>query len=306
MRLNAWAMHHIQVSLQSLGQFVRSPLASLMTAAVIGIALALPTGMFLLLENAQRISHRWDGALQLALFLKLSVNDKEAALLGQELRADPDIGNVTVITREEALEEYWKASGFAEALRALDENPLPAVLMVKPAGGLADAEATEALLKRLRQLPQVDIAQFDLEWVKRLQAIIALIQRTVLILSALLALAVLLIVGNTIRLAIYNRRDEIEIAKLFGATNAFIRRPFLYTGLWYGLAGSFIAWALIALSFQLLEGPAHVLATLYHSDVELRSLSGRDGFALLSAGALLGLGGSWIAVGRHLKAIEPR
>lgn len=305
-RLSAWGLHHFQVCTQSLGQLVRSPFASLMTAAVIGISLALPTGMFLLLENAQRVSLGLDGAIQLMLFLKLSVDDKDAEALAQQFRADPDIGKVTVIKREEALAEYRELSGFADALQALDENPLPAVLMVEPATRFTNADASEALLTRLAQLPQVDIAEFDLEWVRRLQAIIALVKRAVQLLAAVLGLAVLLIVGNTIRLAIHNRRDEIEIANLFGATNAFIRRPFLYTGLWYGLSGSLIAWAVVGVSFWLLAPPARELAGLYHSDFELLALSGGWILALLASGALLGLGGAWVAVTRHLQVIEPR
>jgi cell division transport system permease protein len=301
---NAWLLHHLYVLFSSLGHVVRTPLPSLMTAAVIGIALALPTGLFLLLENARHVSSEWGGAAQISLFLKQEIDEAQVHQLADQLYQRPDISNVRVITPQDALNEYREFSGFGEALDALEENPLPAVLVIQPATN--DATITEDLLKSLEQLPQVDIAQFDMLWLKRLFAIMEIVRRGVLILAGLLSLAVLLVVGNTIRLTIYNRREEIEIYKLVGATDAFIRRPFLYTGFWYGFSGGWIAWLLVNFSFLFLQEPVKQLTALYESQFELVTLGFFSSFILLSSGVLLGLTGAWLAVGRHLKNIQPR
>jgi cell division transport system permease protein len=301
---NAWLWHYIYVLLSSLGQLSRTPLASFMTVAVIGIALALPTGLYLLLQNAQSISNQWGGAAQISLFLKQDVDEMKIHRLADKLYQRPDISGIKVIMPDEALQEYRTFSGFKDALATLDKNPLPAVLVIQPANH--ETIATQYLFKTLQQLPDVELAQFDMLWLKRLFAIMEIVQRGILILASLLALTVLLVIGNTIRLAIYNRRDEIEITKLVGATDAFIRRPFLYTGLWYGLLGGIVAWLLVNISFWLLQGPVKQLSALYYSQFELMTLDVVSSLLLLLSGALLGLSGAWLAVSRHLREIKPR
>lgn len=300
----AWLTHHLYVLFSSLGQLSRQPIPTLLTAAVIGIALALPTGLYLLLENAQSVSQRWDGSVQMSLFLKNQVSDVQAEQLAAELRQQTEIAEVQLVTRTQALEEYRHLSGFSDALSALDDNPLPAVLVVTPRQ--SDPQSSQAVLDKLSQLPAVDIAQFDMRWLKRLFAIMDMVRRGIVVLSSLLALAVLLVIGNTIRLAIYNRREEIEINKLFGATDAFIRRPFLYAGVWYGLFGSLIAWLLVQIAVTQLQAPVQRLTHLYHSDYRLISLNASDSLLLLCSGVLLGLLGAWLAVGQHLHASKPK
>ncbi len=302
---NAWFSHHLYVFFFSIGQVVRTPLPTLMTAAVIGIALALPTGLYLLLENVQYISRDWDSTAQISLFLNKDLNNVQVHKLAEQLLQRPDIYTVRIITPAEALEEYRTLSGFGEALSALDENPLPPVLVIQPATPRADFLASEALLESLSQLKEVEVAQFDMLWLKRLYAMMEIVRRGILILAGLLSLAVLLIIGNTIRLAIYNRREEIEIYKLVGATDAFIRRPFLYIGFWYGLSGGLIAWLLVNLSFWLLQEPVKKLTTLYYSQFELVTLDLFSSVVLWLTGALLGLSGAGLAVGYHLKDIQP-
>lgn len=291
--------------LSSLGRLWRTPVASLMTAAVIGIALALPSGLHVLLSNAQRLSDNWDGSSRISVFLKDSVSDDQARELAGHLRNLAGIGEVRTISRAQALAEFRRLSGFGDALKALDTNPLPAVLVVRPALALTTPAQIQSLVEKLRQLPQVHLAQLDIQWVRRLHAIVAIAQRAVLVLGAILGLAVLLIVGNTIRLDIQNRRQEIEVIKLVGATDAFIRRPFLYGGMWYGLFGGAIAWLLVALALWLLGGPVERLAALYDSAYGLRMIDLPTTVLLFITSAALGLFGSWIAVGRHLRAIEP-
>jgi cell division transport system permease protein len=303
--LHVYLLRHVQVALYSLGRLYRAPMASFMTAAVIGIALALPCGLYVLTGNLQTLSEQWDGGTSLSLFLRHDIGVDQAEKLADKLRQWPEIAQLQLITPQQALNEFRELSGFGDTLDALDENPLPAVLSIKPAGNAADADAAAALLQRLQQLPEVDLAQLDLQWVKRFNTIVDIVQRLIWLLASLLGLAVLLITGNTIRLEIQNRREEIEITKLIGATSAFIRRPFLYSGLWYGLAGAFLAALLVELAVLQLNSPVRQLAGLYDSGFRLQILSATDALGLLLAGAVLGLLGAWLAVGRHLAAIEP-
>ena len=309
MRLPAFAhvylVRHAQMALNSLGRLYRAPLASLMTAAVIGIALALPAGLYLLTGNLQRLSTQWDGGANLSVFLRHDVSVTQAQALKHKLEDWPEIEKLQLITPQQALAEFREMSGFGDALDILDENPLPVVLAVKPVTSASGAASATALLERLQKLPQVDLAQLDLQWVKRFNAIVDIARRTIWVMATLLGLAVLLITGNTIRLEIQNRREEIEITKLIGATGAFIRRPFLYSGLWYGLSGALLAEFLVALAFLQLDSPVRQLAGLYQSGFRLQPLSPAESLSLLLAGILLGLLGAWLAVGRHLAAIEP-
>ncbi len=300
-----YLLRHLQVFFYTLGQLSRQPVSLLMTAAVIGIALALPTGLHVVLKSAQQLSGGWDGASQISLFLKQGTSDAQARKLSRQLEELPEIQAVSYISREEALSEFQRLSGFGDALKALKKNPLPAVLVIHPSLNNSGNATTERLLQQLRRDPRVDIAQLDVQWVKRLYAIMEIIRRGVYVLASLLAIAVLLVVGNTIRLAIQNRRDEIVIVKLIGGTDAFIRRPFLYTGFWYGLFGGIIAWLLVTVSMWILNEPVEKLAGLYQNSFSLNGLNIQTTGILLLSSVLLGLSGSWIAVGRHLREIEP-
>lgn len=304
--LRAWLLRHVQTFFYTLGQIWRRPFNALLTAAVIGIALALPAGLHVLLGNAQQVARGWDGATQVSLFLKGDISESRAQALAQELEALPEIGSVRYISRAQALEEFKSLSGFGDVLHVLEDNPLPAVLVVFPRVEQQQGpQAVEHLLAQLRARPEVDLAQLDMQWVKRIYAMMDIVRRGVWVLGSLLGLAVLLVVGNTIRLAIQNRRDEIVIIKLIGGTNAFIRRPFLYTGFWYGLFGGLIALGMIQLSLLFLAGPVAGLAGLYGSEFRLHGLDSLTALALFGGGCLLGLLGSWLAVGRHLREIEP-
>jgi len=296
---------HAQVALESLGRLYRNGIASLMTAAVIGIALAMPTGMFLLLDNLHRLSGSWEGQASLSVFLKPEIDSDTARQLADRLTAWPEIGTVQLVTPQQALQEFSEHSGFADVLALLEDNPLPVVLIVTPAVDHTDPAQTGALQGRLTALPETDLAQLDMKWVQRLAAILDIARRGIMVISALLALAVLLVIGNTIRLEIQNRREEILVTKLIGATNAFVRRPFLYSGTWYGIFGALLAWLLVETGFWLLAGPVGTLVGLYQSDFTLETLP-LTLFGLLTlSGVLLGLLGSWLAVSRHLHAIEP-
>ena len=304
--MKTYLLRHVQVFFYSLGQLARTPFASLMTIAVIGIALALPSGLYLLIDNAQRVSAGWDGSPKISLFLKQNTGDRVTKDLAEKIRRMPAVKSVDYIAPEDALAEFRRWSGFGDALDALDQNPLPPVLIVQPVANSENPNAVERLVDELRRHGDVESAQLDLAWVKRLYQLLQLARRGVWILSVLLGLAVILIMGNTIRLAVLNRRDEIEIIKLVGGTNAFIRRPFLYTGLMQGIAGALVAWALVGAVLALLSRPIADLAHLYASSFVPQALGARGALILLGAGGALGWLGSRFAVARHLRDIEPR
>ncbi len=305
-RIRNYLLRHAQVFFYSLGQLVRAPVATLMTASVIGITLALPSGLYALIGNLERLSSGWEGGGQISLFLSRDIPPQTARKLAERIRSLPAVARVDYISPDAALVEFKRMSGFGDALDALGENPLPAVLVVHPAAEQSQPERIQALVRDLGRYKEVDLAQFDFEWVRRLHAILRIAERGVWILALLLAAAVLLIVGNTVRLAVLNRREEIEIVKLIGGTNAFIRRPFLYSGLLQGLLGGAVAWILVSVSLLLLAGPARELATLYGSRFAVVGLGPRATLALLGTGGLLGWLGSRLAVGWHLHAIDPR
>ncbi len=304
--ISSYLLRHVQVFFYSLGQLSRAPLSTLMTCMVIGIALALPTGLHTLLKNAQQLSGDWESTAQISVFLNINIRASQAQKLQADIQGWPDVISVHYISREQALKEFQMLSGFGDALKALNTNPLPSVLIVKPQIAKANAQATQKLLNKLRKLKQTDKAQLDMQWVRRLYAIMNIVERGVLILGFLLALAVLLVVGNTIRLAIQNRRKEIVVMKLIGGTDAFIRRPFLYTGFWYGLFGGMIAWFLVSFALLSISSPIEKLTTLYQNQFELNNMSFITTLILLGISILLGLFGSWFAVGRHLREIEPQ
>ena len=296
---------HAQVALESLGRLYRNRVSSLMTAAVIAIALAMPAGLYLLLDNLGRLSGSWDGQASISVFLKNDVPPATAASLATRIHEWPEVSSVQLVTPEQALAEFSEHSGFADVLETLDENPLPALLVVMPADNHTAPDAASALRDRFSDLPETELAQLDLQWVQRLAAILEIARRGILVISSLLALAVLLMIGNTIRLEIQNRREEILVTKLIGATNGFVRRPFLYCGIWYGVLGAVIAWMLVEAGFLLLSEPVANLAGLYQSDFALETLPLQLLLVLVIGGICLGLLGSWLAVGRHLDAVEP-
>jgi len=304
--LSRYFAQQIWVGKATLQQLLQTPLSTLMTAAVIAIALALPAGLFLLLTDLQKIVTDWQGSAQVSVFMKKSTSNQEAALLTKKLQTWEEITNATYLSAEQALDEFQQQSGFGEALDILQENPLPAVIIVKPHASHLASGHIEPLVKKLGELVQVDIVQLDFKWIQRLNSFVALGKRGALLLSALLAIAVLLVIGNTIRLTIHNRRQEILVTKLIGATNQFIRKPFLYAGFWYGFIGAAFAVLLIAVLFWLISGPIHSLSTLYNSAFQLSGLSFTGVVYTLATGIALGLGGSWIAVTRHIHAIEPK
>jgi len=305
-KMDSLFARHGQAFFSSLGRIWRQPFANFMTIAVIGIALALPATLYILLQNVQSlVGHGWTDNAQITLFLKQDVTPGQVQILQQQLNLQHNVNKVTYISPEQGLKQFEQESGFGHVLQQLHTNPLPGVLIVQPDSTIITPLAIHELVKQLQELPQVSIAQLDMDWVKRLFGIINLAEHGIWALAVLLAMAVILTVGNTIRLSIQNRRDEIEVTKLVGATNAFVRRPFLYTGILYGFFGALIAYILVSLLLDWLSAPAAKLAGLYESSFALSGLSLLSSEILFIIGMCLGLAGAWVAVTRQLRRIEP-
>ncbi len=304
-QVESYIKHHRKVAQDSARRLWRTPLASMMTWAVMGVALALPVALLLLLASVDGVSTGWESRARVTAYLNMNVPLDAARKLAQEIGEDGRIGEVILVDRDQALEEFRASSGLEEALDYLEENPLPHTLLITPEDRVRSAEGVQGLVRFVEGMDEVDQVQVDLGWLQRLNAITELLSRAVWALSLLLAAAVVLVIGNTVRLAIENRRDEILVAKLVGGTDAFVRRPFLYTGAWFGLGGGIVAWILLELSLWWLSGPIERLAGLYHSDFGLVGLSLDGALALIIIAMLLGWLGAWVAVKRHLDDIEP-
>lgn len=301
----AWIQHHRLSAADSLMRVLDSPGSSVLTWLVIGIALALPVGLNVALDNVSQISAGWDSPAQISLFLQAEVSPDRLRELEGEMGARQDVSKTRVISRDEALDEFRMLSGFADVLASLQENPLPDLILVTPDAAL-DGPAVSALRVELQGNSDVAEAVLDMEWLQRLNSLMALSRRLVLAIGCMLVVGVMLILGNTIRLAIEGRRDEIVIVKLVGGSNGFVRRPFLYTGLWYGVGGGVLAALLVSAALWSLEKPISDLAMLYESAFQLSGLGVMGSLNLVILGGLLGLAGAWLAVSRHLARIQPR
>lgn len=282
------------------------PITTFITFAVIGIALALPMGLHVLLQNVQAVAEGLHATAQISLYLNKNIKPLQTDTLLRQLNQDQEIANTRYISAKNGLKELQQQYNFSNVLSELNSNPLPAVVVVQPVKSLKTAQQIKILLGRLKKLPQVHYAQLDFAWLKRLNAIINLGKHVVYALMVIFSLGVLLIIGNTIGLITQKYRDKIFVLQLLGATNRFIRRPFLYSGIIYGLLGGIIAWFLIDLTIWWLHNSINNLASLYGSQFHLQMLSSMSTLILMIGGAILGYAGSWLAVGRHTNVEEAR
>lgn len=305
MKLGHWLTRHAQNAIGTLGTLSRNPLATILTVMVIGIALALPAALGVFVQTGRSIAGSFEETRDFSVYLNPGVPADKAEAIARELRGNPVVAQVKSIPAETALAELRRDPAFASVMDALDGNPLPHTLVVRPNAGAGPAEI-QALAEDLRGRPGVDLVKLDADWLQRLNAILDLVRRTVLIAAVLLVTAVVVIVGNTIRLDIQGRADEIEVAKLLGATDAFVRRPFLYLGLWYGLLGGVMALLLLLAGLAALKEPVTRLAGLYGRSFGLEGPALGLVLTVLAGGVLAGLGGAWTAVARHLAAIKPK
>lgn len=303
--LSFWVSSHVSTAIGALGRLLRQPFSSLMIILVIAVTLALPAAINLVVKNARTVSGSWDNALDFSVFLEPQVSLTEAEALARLIGQRADIETVELISADDALAEFKRQSGFAEALDQLPDNPLPHALVVRPSASNTSASLI-LLQEEIGNLPESDYVQVDTEWVQRFHAILDIVRQAIAIGAALLAVAIVVIIANTIRLDIENRREEIEVTKLIGATNGFVRRPFLWTGFWYGLLGGLMALALVQYGLYLLEGPVARLSGLYQSNIAVVSLDLGEGAVIIGIGVFLGLFASWFTAARHMRRIEPR
>ncbi|HEU5468095.1 MAG TPA: permease-like cell division protein FtsX [Steroidobacteraceae bacterium] len=297
---------HAQALLGSLGRLARQPFATVLTVLVIGIALALPAALHVAVANMRVVTAGLDETVQLSAYLAMATTPDEARRISEAIAARPGVDATTLVSPEEGLAEFRKLSGLGDALEALPDNPLPWLVQVRPMPSRADASGVEALAAEIRDIKGVDLVEADTAWVRRLHAIEDTMAQLVLLVAAVLAAGVLGVVGNTIRLEIDGRRAEIEVTKLVGGSDAFVRRPFLYSGLWQGLAGGLIAVGLVAAGLAALEPFVLRLATAYGSDFALRGLSIDEWPLVIAGSGVLGFLGAWLAANYHLRRIEPR
>ena len=303
-RLRAWVAHHRRVSIGTLQQLLTSFFPSAMTWLVIGIALGLPAILFVVLQNVADITGDWGGKPRISLYLKAEATIGHARDLARDIESREDVEFALFITADDALREFQQRSGFGEVLSTLERNPLPHVIEVTPVS--TDPLQLASLVGLWEAHEMIDRVSVDLKWLERLFALLVFAERLVTALAFVLGLGVMLVMGNTIRLAIENRRQEIEVVKLVGGTDAFVRRPFLYLGFWYGLGGAIVALLLLQVSLLLLSGPVELLAQNYRDDFALHGPGFTGAMLLLLTGALLGTLGAVLAVSRHLADIEPR
>ena len=302
--MRAWLRSHGYSLFSSIGRLWRQPFTQVLTFGVLALALALPTMGHLALKNLRYLSAAAAQPGDVSLFLRPEINLAGATALQNRIQTSDLVKAVSVKTPDEALAEFKQLTSFTDALNALDANPLPFVLVVELGRETLQSGNAMALVEQLRANPEVEIAQFDQEWLFRLKAILALAERAIWVFGALLALTVLLVIGNTIRLELAARADEIQIMKLVGADNAFVRRPFLYSGFWFGAIAALLALALLAATVWLLTPAVQNLARSYGSEFQLQGLSLVESAFVFICGTALGWVGALIAASAHMSAPE--
>jgi cell division transport system permease protein len=302
--MKAWWWNHLDALRTTLVRLLRTPVATLLNVSVIGVALALPVGLYVVVVNLQGLARSLGSDPQLSVFLALDASPADVKRIAARLREHPTVREARYVPREQALKELRASTGLADVVDSLPGNPLPDAFVVLPRD--PSPEALERLRDEARGWPKVAHVQLDAEWARRLEAGLRAALLAVSLLAILFAFALVAVTFNTIRLQILTRREEIEVSKLIGATDAFIRRPFLYYGALQGLAGGLAAWAIIWAGVYVLNGALAELSRLYAAQIVLRHLGVEDSASLLAFSAALGWFGSWLSVSRHLAAIEPR
>ncbi|WP_026376482.1 permease-like cell division protein FtsX [Aestuariibacter salexigens] len=305
-RLQMFFISHLRQALASLGELWRQPAASLMTIGVLGLSITLPSTLYILVKNTEAVSAGWEQASEISLFLRDDVTAADANSLVTRLSLWSEIDTVVYVSAEQALDEFKQLSGFGDALSYLDSNPLPDVVLITPTSKHTSPLAAQLLLDKLLKEREVDIGKLDIEWLERVYSLLNIARELVAIIASLLFFAVVLIIGNTIRLNILNKRDEILVMKLVGATDSFIHRPFLYTGFWYGLLGGLMAWFVVLILLWWMDSSIQAFASQYQKQFDITGLDAAALLIMLGLSVLLGLAGSMISVHRHVKEIEPQ
>jgi len=304
-RVRARARRQLYSFFSSLGALISHRLGTLMTVLVLGIAMALPLGLYVTLQNLRGLDLNQDEWGTVTVFLHHETTETAALELAQLVNEQSNVSAVPV-SPDQGMEEFRSASGFGQALDLFENNPLPWALLVTPRAA-ADGELgsrVAVLAAWLEQQPAVDMVQADHKWMQRLSGMLELGDALVTVLSVIFSVAVLVVVANTIRLDVANRAEEIQVLSLIGASDSFIRQPFLFTGFWYGLLGALLALLLLSLAILYLDGPLEHLLQAYGTRFELEGLGGEQTVLVLLSGGLLGFGGAWVSVQRYLQHMK--
>lgn len=304
-RLKAYRDQHAQALFSSLGRLFATPFTSIMTISVLAIAVSLASGFYLIVVNLQQLTAGLEASNQISLFLREEISEAHANKFADSVRKNPDVQKVTVISKAQAMAEFKGFSGFGDAIDFLDKNPLPIVVEVLPKDALLDKKALTNLYENFKKSTEVDFAQMDMAWVERLQAIVGTARLSAILLATLLGLTVFFIAGNTIRLEIHNRKQEIIIAKLVGATNSFIQRPFLYTGFWIGFLSGVVGWFIVTLMMLILRQSVENLSGLYNGAFHLMFFSYLETLVLLTLSTALAVVGSRLVLHIQIKQLQP-
>lgn len=302
----AYLLNHAHGLFSSLGRLSRTPFTSTMTILVLSVAISLAGCFYIVVANIQQLTGNLQASNQMSLFLKEHINESAGQKMADQLARNENIESIKFISKKQAMDEFKVNSGFGDALNALESNPLPNVIQILPKGVLDSREALDNLMADFKKMPEVEFVQVDMQWVERLQAIMRIASRAVTLVGVLLGFAVTFITGNTIRLELHNRQDEVFISKLVGATHAFIQRPFLYTGFWLGFIAGFSAWLIITIMLLIVESPVEKLSSLYNSSFELLYLSFSEFILLLMMASGLAVLGSWAVLHYQLRQIKPQ
>lgn len=302
----AWLRRHSYSFFSSLGVLLQHKVGTLMTVLVLGIAMFLPLGLYVTLANLGSMNLHQDEWNAVTVYFASGTDETEVRRVAGELEKSQQAEKVVIISPAEGMADFREASGFGESLDMLEDNPLPWVMQVSPQPGSAGQveEDVAALSTYLQSIDSIEVTQFDYKWLQRLGRMLELGQAMVTVLMLLFGLAVVVVVANTIRLDVASRAEEIEILALVGAGNAFIRQPFLYMGLWYGLMGGVLAIVLLYLALAYLGGPLGLLLETYGTEFVIRGLGVGNTLWLLAGAGLLGWLGAWIAVQRYLRLLQ--
>ena len=306
-KMGAVVAHHQHTLEDSLIRLLRDPFQTLITTVVVAIALSLPATLLLVVDNVRQFENNFDSFSQITVYVNNTANQQQISAIQEKIQSFSEINSLVYINPEQALEKFTEASGFGSALEYLEDNPLPPVFIVEPAiDVLSLPKKAQQLMADLVNIDHIDDVQIDMLWLQRLRSLTEFGKKVVLALGAALGLGVLVIIGNSIRLAIHSRREEIIVVKLVGGTDAYVRRPFLYFGMLQGLFGALVAGIMLTIGFWWLGGSVENISQLYDSHFVLRGPGFQGFFALLGTGLLLGLAGAWLAVTKHLSHIKPR
>jgi cell division transport system permease protein len=305
-KFEAYLLNHAHSLFSSLGRLSRTPFTSAMTILVLAVAISLAGGFYIMIANIQQLTGNLETSNQMSLFLRDNVSENAGQKLAEQLKTNPLVETVKFINKRQAMEEFKANSGFADALNALDSNPLPSVIQLLPKNTLKSNDDLSRLISEFKQLPQVEFIQVDMQWVEKVQTIMLIASRGVLVVGLLLAFAVTFITGNTIRLELHNRQDEVFISKLVGATHAFIQRPFLYTGFWLGFIAGFLGWIIITVVLLILEGSVEKLSALYGSSFQMLYLSFFEFLLLMTLAPGLSVLGAWGVLNYQLRLLKPQ